>query len=382
MTLPRKRLIGASMVSTVIGAVLVLIAGLSSPPPARAAETVTVDTLFEWMLKYSNWGRWGPDDQLGTLNFITERTRREAARQVRLGVSVGTARRPYKITFDPQQPFDPAFPTLAPKPTGPILVDDPNPFFFWAAPPNYTSDRWNFAMASAVHTHLDSICHTPSPPSATPRLYPERMVYNGLPLRQVNTVNGCARYGMEIVADQGIFTRGVLFDATLLPRLREGDNAWLAPGTRVTRADLEALERIEGVRVGSGDVILLYTGRWKRRAALGAWPSQCTGGNRPPNCGYAGYWYDNIPYFYEREVAQFGADAWNDVTPTDGLDDYAALPYHGFQGAMGIAHYDNLDLEALITVARTLRRYEFLFTTNTFPVVGGITSPLNPLAVF
>jgi hypothetical protein len=382
MTLPRKRVIGASMVSTLTGAVLVLVAGLSSPPPARAADPVTVETLFQWMVKYSNWGRWGPDDQLGTLNFITERTRRDAARQVRLGISVGTARRPYKIAFDTQQPFIPATPSLAPKPTGPLDLDDPNPFFFYAVPPTYTSDRWNFAMASAVHTHLDSICHTPTPPSATPRLYPERMVYNGLPLKAVATPNGCARYGMEIVGDMGIFTRGILFDATLLPNLREGGNPWLAPGTRVQRADLEALERIEGVRVGTGDVILLYTGRWKRRAALGPWATFCTGANRPPNCGFAGYWYDNIPFFYERQVAQFGADAWNDVTPTDGLDDYTSLPYHGFQAAMGIAHYDNLDLEALEVLVNRLHRYEFLFTTNTFPVVGGITSPLNPLAVF
>ena len=98
--------------------------------------------------------------------------------------------------------------------------------------------------------------------------------------------------------------------------------------------------------------------------------------------GYAGYWYDNIPYFYERDIAQFGHDAWNDVTPTDGLDAYSTLPYHGFQAAMGIAHYDNLDLEALASVARQLRRWEFAFATAPFPVVGSLTSPLNPIAVF
>lgn len=382
MTLPRKRLIGASVASTVIAAALVLISGLSSAPPALAAEPVTVETLFEWMLKYSNWGRWGPDDHLGTMNFITPRTRQAAADLVRLGISVGMARRPYNIAFDPQRPFIPAFPSLAPLPTGPILVDDANPFFFWANPPLYTSDRWNFAMASAVHSHLDSISHSPTPPSATPRLYPERMVYNGIPLRLNNTAAGDARYGMEHVAVQGIFTRGVLFDATRLRYLNEGSNPWLAPGTRVTRADLERLERQIGVTVRPGDVILLYTGRWKRRAALGPWPSQCTGGNRPPNCGYAGYWYDNIPFFYERSIAQFGSDAWNDVTPTDGLEAYAALPYHGFQAAMGIAHYDNLDLEALADVARRLNRYDFLFATAPFPVVGALTSPLNPIAAF
>lgn len=383
MSTSRKRLIGASMASTLSGAILVLVTGISTPPPARAqgTVTVTVDMLFEWMNKYSNWGRWGRDDRLGTVNTITPRARVAAAGLIRYGVSVGMARRPYKIAFDPQRPFLPATPSLAPLPTGPLDIDDTNPFFFWANPTAYTSDRWNFAMASAVHSHLDSICHTPTPASATPRLYPERMVYNGTPLRLAATANGCT-LGMEHVADRGIFTRGILFDATLLARLREGSNAWIAPGTRITRADIEELERLEGVTAGAGDVILLYTGRWKRRAAVGPWPTTCTGTNRPPNCGYAGYWYDNIPYFYERDIAQFGADAWNDVTPTDGLDAYATLPYHGFQAAMGIAHYDNLDLEALASVARQLKRWEFAFATAPFPVVGALTSPLNPVAVF
>jgi hypothetical protein len=381
MTVPRKRLVGASMVCAALAAIVVMFTGLSIPPPARGADAITADTLFDWHLKYSNWGRWGPDDQFGTVNFITESKRRSAAALVRQGITVGTARRPYNIKFDPQQPFNPAFPYLAPKPTGPLMVDESNPFFFWPNPPSYTSDRQNFSMAGATQTHLDSIAHTPSPVTATPRLYPVRMVYNGRPMTEVATADGLKRYGMEMIADRGIFTKGVLFDATLLPHLREGNNPWLAPGTKVTRADIEQLERIEGVRVESGDVILLYTGRWKRRAAVGAWPSNCTGGNTPPNCGYAGFWYDNIPFFYEREIAQMGCDGWNDVTPAN-LDDYAGLPYHAFQGAMGLAHYDNMDLENLAVLAANLHRYEFLFATNTYPVVGGVIGALNPLAVF
>lgn len=380
MTIPRRRLMGASIVSAALAAIVVLVTGLSTPPAARGAETITSDTLFDWMTKYSNWGRWGKDDQFGTVNFITESKRREAAKLVKLGISVGTARRPYNITFDPQQPFLPAFPNLAPKPTGPLLVDEGNPFFFWPNPTSFTSDRQNFSMAGATQTHLDAIPHTSSPPSATPRLYPERMAYNGIPLRLVATASGLTRYGMEMLADRGVFTKGVLFDATLLAHLREGSNPWLAPGTKVTRADIEQLERIEGVRVESGDVILLYTGRWKRRAVTGAWPTSCTAAT-PPNCGFAGFWYDNIPFFYEREISQLGADGWNDVTPAN-LDAFTTLPYHGFQGAMGLQHYDNMDLENLRVFATALHRYEFLFSTNAYPVVGGIIGALNPLAVF
>jgi hypothetical protein len=382
MTVPRRRLMGASMVSVVLGAVLALVAAFSTPLPVRAQNgAVTTDMLFDWMTKYSNWGRWGTNDSLGSMNTVTTRMRLRAADLVKLGLPVTMARRPYNQPFDPQRPRDPAFPNIAPMPIPPQDVDDTNPFFLWMNPPNFTSDRWNLALAGAVHSHLDSLCHIASPATASPRVYPVRMVYNGRPLTENNTATGCRANGIEHPAVHGIFTRGILLDATLLPRLREGNNPWLAPGTGVTRADLEEIERIEGVMVGPGDVVLLYTGRWKRRAALGPWPGNCNAGGSPPTCGWAGWWYDVIPYFYDHDVAQFGNDAINETIP-DGMNAYATQPYHGFQSATGWAHYDNLDLEALASVAKQLRRYEFLFTTAPYPVVGGVTSPLNPMAVF
>jgi hypothetical protein len=106
--------------------------------------------LFDWMNKYSNWGRWGRDDSLGSMNTVTTRMRLKAADLVKLGLTVTTARRPYNQPFDPQLPRDAAFPSLAPRLIPPNAVDDTNPFFLWMNPPNYTSDRWNLAMAGAV----------------------------------------------------------------------------------------------------------------------------------------------------------------------------------------------------------------------------------------
>lgn len=381
MTVPKRRLVGASLVSIVLGAVLALFAGVSTPTAVRAADNVTPDLLFDWMLKYSNWGRWGAADNLGTMNFVTTKTKLRAADQIKLGVTVTMARRPETPTPNPQLPRDPAFPTLAPAIIGTSAVDDTQPFIFWPNPPTYSSDRWSFGMAGAVHSHLDSLCHIASPVNASPRLYPERMVYNGRPLATNNTPRGCLNNGIDHPAAQGIFARGILFDATLLPRLRDNGNPWVAPGVGVKRADIEELERIEGVMTGPGDVILLYTGRWKRRGALGAWPQNCAVGAAAGTCGWSGWWYDMIPYFYEHNVAQFGNDAINDVLPNN-LAAYTTQPYHGFQAATGWAHYDNLDLEALAAVAKQLRRYEFLFVTAPYPVVGGVTSPLNPVAVF
>ncbi len=76
-----------------------------------------------------------------------------------------------------------------------------------------------------------------------------------------------------------------------------------------------------------------------------------------------------------------GHDSWIDVTP-GGFDAFAILVYHGFDAALGMNHFDNLDLEALAAAAKKHGRYEFLFTTAPFPVEGGITSILNPIAIF
>ena len=95
--------------------------------------------------------------------------------------------------------------------------------------------------------------------------------YNGVTAAEVEAADGCPRGSIYALRD-GIFTRGILFDATLLPD-KATDNGWVEPGTAIHASDLEELERLQGVRVEPGDVILLHTGRWKRRAELGPWPS-------------------------------------------------------------------------------------------------------------
>jgi len=110
------------MVSMVIAAVFVFVTGLSSALSARASQLITRGAddqttkdddqaappiteadLFNWVIQYSNWGRWGPDDQRGTDNFITPEKRVEATSLVRLGMPVPMARRPHKVAFDPQR---------------------------------------------------------------------------------------------------------------------------------------------------------------------------------------------------------------------------------------------------------------------------------------
>jgi hypothetical protein len=91
--------------------------------------------------------------------------------------------------------------------------------------------------------------------------------YNGRLMQDITAAGGCPKGNITALKD-GVVTRAVLFDATRLPG-KATSQGWLEPGTAIHRDDLEALEKMEHVKVSAGDVILLYTGRWKRRAALG-----------------------------------------------------------------------------------------------------------------
>jgi kynurenine formamidase len=168
----------------------------------------------------------------------------------------------------------------------------------------------------------------------------------------------------------GIVTRAVLYD---MPQLKGVDS--IEPGTPITRADLEAWEKKSGVKAGPGDVILLYIGRWKRRAAKG------------PQAGIvAGYFPDVIPWIKERDVAFIGHDFNIDWSPRPGWSEAEGIPRNPVHQAvlnwMGVNIIENLDLEQLAETARRLKRYEFMLTFAPIPVVGGTGSPINPLAVF
>ncbi len=210
-----------------------------------------------------------------------------------------------------------------------------------------------------IHSHLDSIdCH----------VMVDGKGYHGVSAAEVEAADGCARGSIHALRD-GVFTRGILFDATLLPGKFTTDG-WLEPGTAIRKADLEALEKIQRVRVEPGDVILLHTGRWIRRAAVGPWS--------PNDDGVAGYHADVAYCMKERGVSFIGHDMWNDVFPHECSDD-VRLPLHRLAlVALGVGIFDNLDFTAVAETARELGRYEFLFTAAPLRIEKGIRLAAKP----
>lgn len=296
-----------------------------------------VDRLVK---ELSNWGRWGKEDQLGTLNLITPRKRLQAMALVRDGMVVSLARRmETESAPDNGLPFEHTMVSSGHDAEG-----------------QWAMDNFNVSYHGVAHTHMDALCH----------MFYEGRMYNGFSRQQVGP-EGAAVLGIENLKS-GIFTRGVLID---LPRLR--GVRFLEPGSPILPAELDAWEQQVGLKIGAGDVVFVRTGRWARRALHGAWD--------PNQDGLAGLHASCGKWIRDRDIAMIGSDAALDVIPS-GIEG-VTHPVHVFTlHAMGVHIFDNCDLEELGRVCDDKQRWEFLITAAPIVVKGGTGSPLNPIATF
>ena len=219
----------------IVLAVVVVVASFQTTASAQSDRKMTQADVERLVEELSNWGRWGKEDQLGTLNLITEKKRQEAAQLVKRGISVSLAR---NVEKDEDS-------------------DNPDPFKHEMLPivnNQWAVDRFTVAYHGYAHTHMDSLCH----------LFYRGKIYNGFSQDQV-TGDGAQKLGIENVK-RGIFTRGILID---IPKLRGVD--YLEPGSPIYPDELVAWENRAGVTVSSGDAVFIYTGRWARREKTGAW---------------------------------------------------------------------------------------------------------------
>jgi kynurenine formamidase len=316
-----------------------LVMGLVTPPlMGQASREVTQAMVQQWMTDLSNWGRWGGDDQMGTLNLITQEKRLQAIGLARVGTSVSMSHNYLK-----EQALD------ATSPFGHEMLGIGSPGVF-------RSDRYTIAYHGYAHSHLDSLCH----------MMHEGRLYNGYVRDEEVTESGCDKLAI-INFKQGIVTRGILMD---IARLKGVD--YLEPGTPIYVEDLEAWEREAGIRVESGDVVLIRSGRWARRAEVGAWR---TGREA------AGLHASVVPWLRERGVSILGSDYTNDVLPS-GVEGVTQPIHQLMLVALGTPLFDNLDLEAVAVEAARQGRWEFMLVAAPLAVEGGTGSPLNPLAIF
>ena len=202
-----------------------------TPQPQLKASDID-----KMMSELSNWGRWGKDDQRGTLNLITPAKRKQAASLVKEGVSVSLAHDfSNEKAVDNTRPLEFTMTLIEP-----VAMEELRIFYH-----------------GLTYAHMDAMCHARYKGKA----------YNGFDA-SLATEAGCAKAGVEHLKE-GILTRGILID---VPRLK--GVPYLAAGTPVLASDVEEWEKKARVRSGSGDVVLIRTGRWAKRATNGPFSLQ------------------------------------------------------------------------------------------------------------
>jgi kynurenine formamidase len=284
----------------------------------------------------SNWGRWGEDDELGTLNYITPRKRLEAARLVQTGEA-----------FSLEIPLSTRQWENNPRPVQHIMVYEQH------RPISALDYIGVFPHGFAV-THLDAITH----------VYWEDKVYNGRNAAEVCTNTGLT-FGSIFSQRDGIFTRGVLLDVA---GARGVD--WLPPTETIMPEALEAAEQFGKVRVESGDALFVRVGLGAHEAAEG-----------PENLAErAGFGPEAVQWLHEREVAVYSGDCVDKI-PYPNTRVPLPLYMIGLV-AMGLVMLDITDMERLSEACRRNGRYEFLLSVAPLALPRGTGSPVNPIVVF
>jgi kynurenine formamidase len=293
----------------------------------------------------NNWGRWGPDDQRGTLNFITPDLVRRAAGLVRDGRSFSLA---IPLSEDgPQLGFvrgrtNPEHRMIA---VHELHGDDVDGVRF-------SDDAVSMGLQAA--THWDGLAHVS---------YAGRM-WNGVDPTRVDEA-GAQRLSVDQVGP--LVSRGVLLDVARAAGVERLDG-----GLALTPEHLEAAERLAGVTVGTGDIVLLRTGQMQLLNAGDKW-------------GYAistaGPSMQTVEWFHAREVAAVATDNLSfEVYPCE--IEALQLPVHMLHIVeMGLTQGQNFDLEALAADCADDGRYEFLLVAAPEPFVAACGGPVVPVAV-
>ncbi len=313
------------------------------------AQALSEADVIKMIDSLSNWGRWGADDQLGTMNLITAETRRRAARLVSDGVSV-TCARPISTEITADTTFQPVR----------FMVDSGEGRD--TCLPERQLQRRGASEFIGMVFHGYTITHVDTPA----HYFWNGKIYNGRSCNLITSREGAQVESVDLLRD-GVVSRGVLLDVAAVR------GRWLDSGEGVMPEDLEAAEKAARLRVEAGDILLVRTGYYARRLAEGP--------RNPIKDGSPAVHVACAPWLRERGVAMLGTDTHNDVSP---------LPYPGIGNAlhvvalvaMGLWLIDNANLEQLSQACAARQRWEFMLTIAPLRLQAATGSPVNPIAIF
>ena len=320
---------------------------------ARSESDIQVGkpAIYEAAEKLSNWGRWGPDDQIGTLNFITPEDIVAAAGLIQKGKTFALG-----LPLDEKLQsglfggrWNPIHTMLA---TGTDAVAGNQDVEVGL---RYADDAIN--LPCQCSTQWDALAH----------IFLDDKMYNGYDATLVDT-NGARKNGIENTASRMV-GRGVLLDVA-----RHKGVGSLDDGYAITNADLDATAAAQGVAIKRGDFVIVRTGHQERCLAQEDWGTYA-GGDAP------GLAFETCYWIHEKEIAAICADTWGcEVRPNE--TEEVNQPWHWVViPAIGITMGEIFYLKELAADCVIDGVYEFFFCGPPLNLPGGCGSPINPQAI-
>ena len=317
----------------------------------------SIATVRKLAARHSNWGRWGADDQRGTLNHVSADDVRQAAQLVRRGQTISMA-----LPYDEDGPQSGAFNRF--NPVRVMTRDGADAIANTSVRDFYDGvDRYFRAADDLVIMPLQSGTQW----DALSHVMFEQRIYNGYSADQVSSA-GALRNDVRQGSD-AMVGRGVLLD---VPRAL--GVPWLEPGFAIGADELERAATRGGVEVGRGDFVFVRTGVLAQVRSAGSWGSYA--GGDAPGLGLA-----SVDWIAERQIAAVATDTWGmEVRPSETPD--VLNPLHIILLVhMGLWIGEIFDLEALADACADDGEYPFLFCGPPLPFTRAVGSPLNPMAI-
>ncbi len=314
--------------------------------------SVGKQAIYQAAKELSNWRRWGADDRIGTLNFVTPDDVAAAARLVRQGKVFALG-----IPLDRGGPqtglfggrWNPIHTMLATGTDAAAGRHDEDPRL------RYADDAINMPIQCA--THWDSLGH----------IFLDDKMYNGFDAREVDS-RGVGRLGIEHTRSKMV-GRGVLLDIARFKGV-----PFLEDGYGVSNAELDACARAQNVDIRRGDFVVIRTGQMERCLERKDWGTYA-GGDAP------GVRFENCYWCHDKEIAAICSDTWGvEVRPNE--TDEVNQPWHWVViPALGLTMGEMFYLKELAADCAADRVYEFFFCGPPLVITGGTGSPINPQAI-
>jgi kynurenine formamidase len=304
-----------------------------------------------------NWGKWGPDDELGALNYLD-------AKEVLRGVQHIHTGEVYTLQIhmgSQEGPGDPVWPGRSPM--AKKMFYDESSWDGEGAPQfpgglHYADDTAEIFLQGS--TQYDALGH----------VWYDGQLWNGYDAR--TTVGGMDKASVLPIAEKGVVGRGVLID---MARHRGKD--WLDKGETFDHTDLEAAASAQGVRIEPHDILCVRTGWLKYWYDLND-QEKFFDGFCEPGLTYS---RELVEWFQQREVPNLVTDTIaNEVTfdPGSGV----ALPLHcALMRNLGVALTEIVWLDDLAAACAEDGRWSFFYAAAPLKVVRGTGAPVNPIVI-